>query len=607
MSIKSHDCIVVIPTHKATMTSEEERSFRNTLDVLHDWDIALLLPSDVSQDNYDTIRLEDKSKFSIVTARSGWMGSIEKYNHMALSPEFYRTFKTYKYLLICHLDAWVFRDDLQRWIDKDYDYIGAPWFLGCEGSNAPLEKLMCPQGGNGGFSLRKVDKMIELTTKRKRKLNFELFVKGFKFLFKNRRYDLLKIYLRSCREVLQDVDAFQKKYNVYEDALISVFYSMLDKSLSVAPPEEAMYFATEVNSEEILNTKLGWTLPFAIHGYDKYLTSIEFLDKYRNDEHRNNYTKNLCAHYPDQYPQHENNPLITVVTATYNLVKSGRVETFRQCMESIHQQTYGNIEHVIIDGASSDGTLEILQEYIDKGWCVCYSEKDDGVWDAMYKGQQRAKGKFINYMNSDDYFCRPDAISVAVQALVTKKADWFFSDGTIIRGDGSSYPFPTSQYGVFHCMGILHQTMFVRTDILKAINPFRSNHITRENFLMMILCLNDIKCAYSKESLVCYREGGFSTEAYGNLNLSRTKNDFAKYFYDTIGRFWGMTEAECLSMFGWECFGINGVRYSYRLSKKLKHTGLRFAFIKSLTKFANNHKNIAKLVLKELVSFSWRR
>ena len=603
MTQKNNECIVVIPTHKGTMSPEEERSFKNTLNVLQNWDIALVLPLGISPNYYEEIREKEKLQFEIITLGPNWMGSIERYNDMALSSKFYQLFEAYKYILICHLDAWVFRDELQMWIDKGYHYIGAPWFLPKEKVHTPLESIMCPQGGNGGFSLRKIDKMIELTSNLKHSLNSSLFFRGVLYLLKNKRFDLLKIFVKACWGVLRDADSYQKKFNIYEDAMFSVFYSLLDKTFSVAPAREAMYFATEVHSEEILKTKLKWQLPFAIHGYDKYFPSITAFDDYRNDEARNEYTKNIYRNKGTKQNGIDDKPLVTVVTATHNLIKAGRVETFKQCMESVYKQTYTNIEHIIIDGASSDGTLDLIQEYVDKGWCVCYSEKDDGVWDAMYRGHQRAKGEYVNYLNTDDYFCQSDAIEIAVKSLIRKNADWFFSDGFIIRKDGTSYSFPTSLYGVFSCMGILHQTMFVRTSILRGINPFHSNHITRENFLMMLLCINNIKYAYSNESLVCYREGGFSTEEYGNSNLSRTKSDFSKYFYNNIGCYWGMSEEECLSMFGWECFSLNGVRYSYRLSKKLRTSGLRFAFRTRLAQYAYRHKNFREILSREIRDF----
>jgi len=76
-------------------------------------------------------------------------------------------------------------------------------------------------------------------------------------------------------------------------------------------------------------------------------------------------------------------PTVTVVTITYNLINAGRKEFFRQCVESVHNQTYENIEHIVIDGASTDGTLDLIKEYADKGWFTYYSEKDTGVYEAM--------------------------------------------------------------------------------------------------------------------------------------------------------------------------------------------------------------------------------
>ncbi len=93
------------------------------------------------------------------------------------------------------------------------------------------------------------------------------------------------------------------------------------------------------------------------------------------------------------------NVLVTVVTITYNLIKSGREKYVRQCIECVHNQTYQNIEHIIIDGASSDGTLEIFKDY---PWLKVFSEPDKGIYDAMNKGVAKASGKYIVFLNSDD-------------------------------------------------------------------------------------------------------------------------------------------------------------------------------------------------------------
>lgn len=610
MSRNNKDCIVVIPTHKGDMTPEEERSFRNTLEVLSEWPIALVIPENASPDYYEKMRARDGLNFQIMIVSSDWLGSLERYNRMASSVDFYKMFEDYKYLLICHLDAWVFRDELQMWIDKGYHYIGAPWFLLRDHSSwvspgessIPLSRLMYPQGGNGGVCLRNIEKTIELLSGHKPKYNPGLFCKSVWYYLKNRQYKLLKIYIRECREAIRDAAAFQKSNNIYEDRMFCMFYSLIDRNYRVAPASEELFFCTEVYSDEILKTKLKWQLPFAMHNYQKYLPTPDSIDEYRNDKPRDDYSKNIMNSNIKRGTK-QGAPLVTVVTATYNLIQDGREEVFRQCVESIHQQTYKNIEHIIIDGNSSDGSLEIIQEYVDKGWCVCFSEPDEGLWDALYKGHQRAKGQFVNYMNSDDYFCRTDAIEIAVNSIMRNDADWFFSGGNIIREDGTSYPFPTSLYGVFSCLGILHQTMLVRTDVLRAINPFHTNHTTRENYLMMLLIVNQFKHAYSRDKLVHYREGGAGSKTYGGSNITKTKNDFGEYFYRNVGYFWGMTFEECCSMFSWECFRLNGVLYSYRLSNKLQIRGLRYAFrIKLLIFIYKNLRAILTGKLKGIIN-----
>src|SRR5262249_5542514 len=152
--------------------------------------------------------------------------------------------------------------------------------------------------------------------------------------------------------------------------------------------------------------------------------------------------------------------------------KHNRTVTLKQCIESVRRQSYPNIEHLIIDGGSDDETLEILTQYDAQGRLKISSFPDKGVWDAMDTGIKLASGEFINFLNSDDYFCDNDAIKLAVEMMSKEGADRFFSGATVIRADGSEYTFPTSIYGVFSCMGIVHQTVLVRKQILKAADPF---------------------------------------------------------------------------------------------------------------------------------------
>lgn len=302
-----------------------------------------------------------------------------------------------------------------------------------------------------------------------------------------------------------------------------------------------------------------------------------------------------------------NNPLVTVVTIVKNVVERDRVETLKQCIESVRRQSYPNIEHLVIDGASHDETLEILAQCNAEGLLKIYSSPDQGVWDAMHRGTELASGEFINFLNSDDYFCDSDAIKIAVEMMSRESADWFFSGATVIRADGSRRAFPTSIYGVFSCMGIVHQTVLVRKEILKAADPFKTRYRTKENYLFMLLIMNGSKYAYFPGSLVHYREGGFSASEYGGANLENTKNDFADYFYELAGKHWRMSRSDCCDMFGWQTFTHKGLKQSILLGMKLPSAGFKIDYFKRLFISYAWHQRAMKRIARRLLSLIFDR
>jgi len=91
-------------------------------------------------------------------------------------------------------------------------------------------------------------------------------------------------------------------------------------------------------------------------------------------------------------------PLITIITAVLNNEKY-----LEECINSLYNQNYDNYEHIIIDGGSSDKTIEIIKKYEAKidYWC---SGLDKGIYDAFNKGMKLAKGSYLGFLNSDDYF-----------------------------------------------------------------------------------------------------------------------------------------------------------------------------------------------------------
>jgi glycosyltransferase involved in cell wall biosynthesis len=595
-------CAVVIPTHKSTLDEREIASLKNTLKILAAWDFFIVLPHGVSADYYQQFRTDSVS-LSIVNLEPGFLGSVENYNAMGLSSRFYKRFEDFEYVLICHLDAWVFRDDLGYWMSKGYDYIGAPLFLPELPYYARVFDLAVPVGGNGGLCLRRTKKMLEITEGLKVRFNYLLFVRAVVFLFQNRRFRLIRFFSRICRAIRSDHVGFQRRHNVNEDVTISVLYALLDPSLRVAPPNVSKMFCLEMYMEEITNTGLKLKLPFGVHGYDKYISDHGFQALLRRQT-----SAYANAPSPDTSSggRATTTPLVTVVTVIKNIVKNNRVETLKQCIESVRRQSYPHIEHLIIDGASDDGTLELLKQYNadSAGTFKIHSAPDKGLWDAMDKSVALASGEFVNFLNSDDYFGDDDAVKIAVEMTSKEKADWFFSDATVVRADGSSYAYPTTIYGVFACWGIVHQTVFVRRDILEAAAPFASPYRTKENYLFMLLILNDFRYSYCPRPLVHYREGGFSLDEYCGSNLELTKNDFADYFYELAGRRWRMSRLDCYNMLGWDTFGKKDLIRNVLLGFKLGFVGLRLDYFRRLIK---HELGYFKLLRRRGLSYLMRR
>ena len=119
----------------------------------------------------------------------------------------------------------------------------------------------------------------------------------------------------------------------------------------------------------------------------------------------------------------ETDTLISIVTVSYNAVL-----TIEQTILSVINQTYPNVEYIIIDGGSTDGTVDIIKKYEDK---IAYwvSEPDKGIYDAMNKGVVVATGEWINFMNAGDIFTDGDVIDKLFhQNIIINRVGFVFVD-----------------------------------------------------------------------------------------------------------------------------------------------------------------------------------
>ncbi|RJQ23910.1 glycosyltransferase [Candidatus Parcubacteria bacterium] len=155
-------------------------------------------------------------------------------------------------------------------------------------------------------------------------------------------------------------------------------------------------------------------------------------------------------------------PLISVVTVSYNSEKY-----IEQTIISVISQSYRNIEYIIIDGGSYDGTLDIINKYQDN---IDYwvSEKDDGIYDAINKGILYAHGDWIGLINSDDWYAQ-DAIEKVIESARNNQDVDIFYGNIISIDDGNKYRKKIgSHFNLFEEWNVPHPTCFVSRKTYKA-------------------------------------------------------------------------------------------------------------------------------------------
>ena len=199
------------------------------------------------------------------------------------------------------------------------------------------------------------------------------------------------------------------------------------------------------------------------------------------------------------------NEKVSIITVVYN-----GADTIEQTIQSVLGQTYKNIEYIIIDGASTDGTQEIIGKYQNR---IAYfiSEKDKGIYDAMNKGIEHATGDVIGIINSDDWY-EIDAVEKAVSTLNKYEADVIY--GRIFCGarpeEMSLVPIYLLETLWYH-MAISHPSVFVKKSIYDIYGLFNIKYkIAADYELMLRLYSNNVKFAFIDEVLAYFRTGGIS-------------------------------------------------------------------------------------------------
>lgn len=211
-----------------------------------------------------------------------------------------------------------------------------------------------------------------------------------------------------------------------------------------------------------------------------------------------------------------NNPLITIVTVSMNVEN-----IISRTIESVVNQSYKNIQYIIIDGGSSDGTTDIIKKYDDH---IDYwvSESDLGLYDAMNKGILIARGDFINFINAGDTLIDSDSISNIVKSIGEKDLV-YFSTASIVA-DKITWLYPGKDVGNIKKWLKYslpnHQTMFFPKNFYKN-NLYDIRLVIRGDDDYKLLALKKLQIKYLDQIYVIFKRDGISSSHKGLRRLAQ--------------------------------------------------------------------------------------
>lgn len=248
--------IVVVPLYESVPDKWQRLSFEQCCRVLGSHPICITTHKGVDIGQYQHIAAKYDITINKEYFAARFFKSISGYNQLMLDKSFYKRFWKYEYMLIYQLDAWVFRDELEKWCAKGYDYIGAPWLEEDNNGNLTLTGV-----GNGGFSLRRVQHFIDVLrykgpVKKATQLNLSPTIKNtvYKFFY-NLGYQ-------------NTISYYKKDDTLFEDIFLSIFLSNTKLCAKLPSSEEASFFAFEQHPSFLFSKNK--QMPFGCHAWKKY-------------------------------------------------------------------------------------------------------------------------------------------------------------------------------------------------------------------------------------------------------------------------------------------------------------------------------------------------
>jgi len=201
-------------------------------------------------------------------------------------------------------------------------------------------------------------------------------------------------------------------------------------------------------------------------------------------------------------------PFVTVITPTHNLLENNQADAFNLLVELLDMQTYPNIEHLIMDNASTDGTVEFLKDYKNQGYLNFFSEKDTGKFSAYNRGVMHAKGKYITFLSCDDFIHDITSIYDIVNIMEANNADFSFAPAYCRHPEGFVFLFAPSMQNAFQVLPCARQAMFFKKSMIEKENFFdeRFKLLADFDFIIRII-MKRYKPVYFDTNYVTYKLG----------------------------------------------------------------------------------------------------
>jgi glycosyltransferase involved in cell wall biosynthesis len=226
----------------------------------------------------------------------------------------------------------------------------------------------------------------------------------------------------------------------------------------------------------------------------------------------------------------------SIVTAVYN-----RRETIGDSIRSLQRQKYSNFEHVIVDGSSTDGTLDVIKTLADHRTKI-QSQADEGIYDALNKGVLRSQGDIIGLLHSDDIFASPNTLIWVARAFERPGVLGVYGDLQYVSASEPSRVIRHWRAGEYSRsrlhLGWMppHPTLFLRKEVFEKWGGYDSSYKISADYDAMLRWLNlgQIELAYEPNVLVKMRVGGASNQSIRQI-LTKSCEDYRALRTNNVG------------------------------------------------------------------------